>query len=150
MQHPRFLGQWDRCCFQKTLPRCISSLSRNLYRERNRSARDLSPHLSWRKRHCVLVHKQEIWKSSRPTRDDPKEHCKRRAGSSKAIVRFRQASLRVVSTSILLSNSLSKMFGFYHSRINAGAFGVPWEKTVAILDDLGFSMTVYEIFPMKK
>ncbi len=33
------------------------------------------------------------------------------------------------------------------SRINAGAFCVPWEETVAVLDEEDFGMTVYEIAP---
>lgn len=33
------------------------------------------------------------------------------------------------------------------SRINAGAFRVPWEETVAVLDEVDFEMTVYEIAP---
>lgn len=36
------------------------------------------------------------------------------------------------------------------SRINAGRFRVPWEDTVAVLDELGLSMTVYEIVPLEK
>lgn len=35
----------------------------------------------------------------------------------------------------------------YNSRINAGAFCVPWEETVAVLDEVDFGMTVYEIAP---
>ncbi|CAG7853553.1 SubName: Full=Related to POA1-Phosphatase of ADP-ribose 1-phosphate, role in regulation of tRNA splicing {ECO:0000313/EMBL:CCA70814.1} [Serendipita indica DSM 11827] len=35
----------------------------------------------------------------------------------------------------------------YGCRINAGAFRVPWEETVEILDELGLRMTVYEIAP---
>jgi len=35
----------------------------------------------------------------------------------------------------------------WNSRINAGAFCVPWEETVAVLDELDFGMTVYEIAP---
>ena len=34
-----------------------------------------------------------------------------------------------------------------NSRINAGAFRVPWEETVAVLDEFDFEMTVYEIAP---
>jgi hypothetical protein len=34
-----------------------------------------------------------------------------------------------------------------NSRINAGAFRVPWEETVAVLDEIDFGMTVYEIAP---
>jgi hypothetical protein len=37
-----------------------------------------------------------------------------------------------------------------YSRINAGAFRVPWEDTVAVLDELGLNMTVYEIIPVNK
>ncbi|KAG8832218.1 AAA+-type ATPase [Serendipita sp. 399] len=35
----------------------------------------------------------------------------------------------------------------YGCRINAGLFRVPWEETVAVLQDLDFRMTVYEIAP---
>ncbi|KIM26417.1 hypothetical protein M408DRAFT_330595 [Serendipita vermifera MAFF 305830] len=38
----------------------------------------------------------------------------------------------------------------YGCRINAGLFRVPWEETVAVLDELGLNMTVYEILPLKK
>lgn len=36
------------------------------------------------------------------------------------------------------------------SRINAGRFGVPWEETVAVLEEVDLKMTVYEILPIKE
>jgi len=47
----------------------------------------------------------------------------------------------------LLTQKGMQDWPIYGCRVNAGSFRVPWEETVAVLDELDFGMTVYEIAP---
>jgi len=50
----------------------------------------------------------------------------------------------IVELKALLADNGMPVYG---CRINAGAFRVPWEETVAVLNELDFGMTVFEIAP---